>query len=74
MFLDSMATIAVDKKTSARKEPRKPRFSPAYDPNSPEVKERRRRLFAALEAEHTPEAVDAMERAYQSSLDDGDLE
>jgi hypothetical protein len=47
------------------------RFPPWYDPNSPEVIERRRKLFAALEAGYSKEAEEAMDKlARESDLDE----
>jgi hypothetical protein len=60
VFPSDMATTAVDQKTSAKKEGSKLRFPAWYDPNSPEVKERRRNLFENLKKNQTPETDLAM--------------
>jgi hypothetical protein len=56
----------------SKKEVPKLRFPPWYDPDSPVVKERRRKLFEALAAGYSPEAEEAMERIAQDSRDDED--
>jgi len=59
---------------SEKKKTPKLRLPSWYDPNSPEVKERRRKLFAALNAEHSPEGVAAMDRIAKASMEPDDAE
>ena len=50
------------------------RFPSWYDPNSPEVKQRRRKLFAAIDAGYSKEAEEAMDKLARESELDRDLE
>jgi hypothetical protein len=49
-------------------------FPSWYDPNSPEVIERRRKLFANLEAQHSKEAEEAMDKLARESGINDDLD
>jgi hypothetical protein len=43
-------------------EPERERFPKAYDPSSPEVRERRRKLFEDIARTRTPETDEAMNK------------
>jgi hypothetical protein len=68
-------TVAKSEATpSAKKELPKLRFPSWYDPDSPEVKERRRKLFAAIDAGYSKEAEEAMDKLARESDLDEDLD
>jgi hypothetical protein len=50
------------------------RFPRWYDPNSPEVIERRRKLFASINAGYSKEAEQAMDKLADESGANDDLE